>query len=171
MREITSSSQKITSIVGTIDEIAFQTNLLALNAAVEAARAGEQGKGFAVVASEVRHLAQRSASAAKEIKELIEDSAKKVDNGAALVGRSGETLLQIVQSAKQVSELVDGIAAASQEQAQSLNLVSATVSQVDQVVQSNVTQMEQMSSTSASLAGHAKDLQQLVGRFQLRAEG
>ena len=168
MREITTSSQQISSIVSTIDEIAFQTNLLALNAAVEAARAGEQGKGFAVVASEVRNLAQRSAAAAREIKTLIEDSAKKVETGAALVGRSGETLQQIVASAKQVSDLIDGIAGASQEQAQGINLVSTTVSQIDQVVQTNVAQMEQMSTTSATLASHAKDLQDLVGRFRLQ---
>ena len=116
MGEITTSSKKIADIIGVIDEIAFQTNLLALNAAVEAARAGEQGRGFAVVASEVRNLAGRSATAAKEIKDLIKDSVIKVEEGSKLVDESGQTLEEIVGSVKQVSDIIAEIAAASQEQ-------------------------------------------------------
>src|SRR6202043_829866 len=115
MSQINSSSKRIADIIGVIDEIAFQTNLLALNAAVEAARAGEQGRGFAVVASEVRNLAGRSATAAKEIKDLIQDSVRKVEGGSVLVCESGRTLEEIVRSVKRVSDIVAEIAAASQE--------------------------------------------------------
>src|SRR5437899_11093469 len=114
MSEINQASKSIAEIITTIDEIAFQTNLLALNAAVEAARAGEQGRGFAVVAAEVRNRAQRSATAAKEIKGLIQDSVRKVDNGSELVNKSGQTLEEIVQSVKRVTDIVAEIAAASQ---------------------------------------------------------
>ncbi len=114
MAEINEASKKIADIIGVIDEIAFQTNLLALNAAVEAARAAEQGRGFAVVASEVRNLAGRSATAAREIKDLIHDSSKKVDEGSALVAQSGHTLEQLVSAVKKVSDIIAEIAAASQ---------------------------------------------------------
>lgn len=167
MGEINQASKRIADIIATIDEIAFQTNLLALNAAVEAARAGEQGRGFAVVASEVRNLAQRSASAAKEIRGLIQDSVKKVENGSELVNRSGQTLGEIVQSVKQVTGIIAEIAAASQEQATGIEQVNKAAMQVDQVTQTNSAQTEEMSSTAQGLSASAEQLQSLVARFQL----
>ncbi len=167
MGEINQSSKKIADIITTIDEIAFQTNLLALNAAVEAARAGEQGRGFAVVASEVRNLAQRSASAAKEIKALIQDSVRKVEVGTDLVNRSGSTLNEIVNSVKRVTDIVAEIAAASKEQLTGIEQVNRAVSQMDRVTQSNAAQTEEMSGTADSLLSHALQLSDLVGRFQL----
>ncbi len=137
MQEINASSKRIADIITTIDEIAFQTNLLALNAAVEAARAGEQGRGFAVVAAEVRNLAQRSASAAKEIKTLIQDSVNKVENGTELVNKSGQTLNEIVNSVKRVSDIVCEIAAASKEQLTGVEQVNKAMSQMDRVTQGN----------------------------------
>lgn len=167
MAEINSSSKKIADIISTIDEIAFQTNLLALNAAVEAARAGEQGRGFAVVASEVRNLAQRSSTAAKEIKLLIQDSVRKVENGSDLVTRSGETLQEIVASVKRVTDIVAEIAAASQEQTVGIEQVNKAMTQVDQVTQSNSAQTEELSSTAQSLSSQAVQLQGLVSKFVL----
>ena len=167
MKEINESSKRIADIITTIDEIAFQTNLLALNAAVEAARAGEQGRGFAVVAAEVRNLAQRSASAAKEIKVLINDSVRKVENGSSLVNRSGETLSEIVGSVKRVTDIVSEIAAASREQLVGIEQVNKAVSQMDRVTQGNASQTEEMSGTAASLLSHAVQLGELVSRFQL----
>jgi len=143
MEEITASSKKIADIIGVIDEIAFQTNLLALNAAVEAARAGEQGRGFAVVASEVRNLAGRSATAAKEIKELIEDSVAKVDEGSKLVNESGQTLEQIRNSVKEVSDIIAEIAAASEEQSTGIEQVNRAVGQMDEMTQQNATLVQQ----------------------------
>jgi methyl-accepting chemotaxis protein len=170
MDEINESSKRIADIITTIDEIAFQTNLLALNAAVEAARAGEQGRGFAVVAAEVRNLAQRSASAAKEIKTLIKDSVSRVENGTSLVNKSGETLTEIVNSVKRVTDIVSEIAAASKEQLSGVEQVNKAVSQMDRVTQGNAAQTEEMSGTAASLLAHSVQLNELVGRFSLGSE-
>lgn len=167
MAEINQSSKKIADIITTIDEIAFQTNLLALNAAVEAARAGEQGRGFAVVAAEVRNLAQRSASAAKEIKNLIQDSVQRVENGTQLVNRSGETLNEIVNSVKRVTDIVAEIAAASKEQLTGVEQVNKAVSQMDRVTQGNASQTEEVSGTAGALLSHAEQLQEQIGRFRL----
>ncbi|AWM40514.1 Methyl-accepting chemotaxis protein II [Gemmata obscuriglobus] len=167
MGEINASSKKIAEIITTIDEIAFQTNLLALNAAVEAARAGEQGRGFAVVASEVRNLAQRSATAAKEIKGLIQDSVKKVDAGTELVNKSGDTLAEIVTSVKRVTDIVTEMAAASREQSSGIEQVNKAVSQMDTVTQRNASQTEEMSATAQALTDQAGQLRDLVGRFKL----
>jgi len=167
MQEITRASTKIVEIIGVIDEIAFQTNLLALNAAVEAAQAGEQGRGFAVVATEVRNLAQRSAGAAREIKQLIQDAVVKVDGGAALVNQSGQMLEAIVTSVRQVADIVGSIAAASQEQSSGIDQVNRAVAQMDHVVQGNSAQTEELTATAQALAGQAAELQALVARFKL----
>jgi methyl-accepting chemotaxis protein len=170
MGEINASSKRIADIILTVDEIAFQTNLLALNAAVEAARAGEQGRGFAVVAGEVRSLAQRSAVAAKEIKALIQDSVRKVDTGAELVQRSGDTLEEIVASVKRVTGIVSEIAAASSEQATGITQVSQAMSQMDKVIQSNTAQTEELSATAQTLSEQASGMQERVSRFRLGDE-
>ena len=170
MEGINEASKKIGEIIGVIDEIAFQTNLLALNAAVEAARAGDQGRGFAVVASEVRNLAQRSATAAKEIKILIRDSLSRVDDGSKLVHDSGETLREIVSSVKRVTDFVSEIAAAGAEQASGIEQVNRAVSQMDQVVQSNSSQTEELSATAEELASQAEALRSLVERFKLSGQ-
>ena len=170
MGDINTSSKKIADIITAIDEIAFQTNLLALNAAVEAARAGEQGRGFAVVAAEVRSLAQRSATAAKEIKALIQDSVRKVEAGSQMVNQSGDVLLEIVSSVKRVSDIVGEIAAASREQAAGVEQVGKAMAQMDQVTQQNAAQTEELSSTAQELASGADHLQGLVGRFRLENE-
>jgi len=167
MAGIDESAKKIADIIGVIDEIAFQTNLLALNAAVEAARAGEQGRGFAVVASEVRNLAGRSASAAKEIKDLIQDSVRKVSDGSALVTQSGHTLEQIVNSVKKVSDIVAEIAAASREQSSGIDQVGRAVLQMDELTQQNAALVEQATAASQSLAGQSRDLNQLMERFNI----
>lgn len=167
MGEINTASKKIADIITAIDEIAFQTNLLALNAAVEAARAGEQGRGFAVVAAEVRSLAQRSATAAKEIKALIQDSVRKVDAGSEMVNQSGGVLQEIVASVKRVTDIVGEIAAASREQSSGVEQVSRAMAQMDQVTQQNASQTEELSSTALSLSTSAEQLQALVARFKL----
>jgi methyl-accepting chemotaxis protein len=167
MNEITKSSRKIADIITTIDEIAFQTNLLALNAAVEAARAGEQGRGFGVVAAEVRTLAQRTASASKEIRGLIADSTSKVEIGTQQVNKSGETLGEIVRSVKRVTDMVSEIAAASREQNSGVDQVNTAVTQVDQVTQSNAAQTEELSATATSLSEKAGHLERLVAGFDL----
>ena len=167
MGEINSSSKKIADIIGVIDEIAFQTNLLALNAAVEAARAGEQGRGFAVVASEVRNRAGRSATAAKEIKALIQDSVQKVQEGSTLVNQSGTTLEEIVASVKRVADIVEEITAAAQEQSSGIEQVNKAVVQLDQITQENAALVEETASSSQSMSEQAQTLRQLVGQFRL----
>jgi len=167
MSDINESARKIADIIGVIDEIAFQTNLLALNAAVEAARAGEQGRGFAVVATEVRTLAGRSATAAKEIKELIQDSVKKVEDGSLYVTRSGQTLEQIVASVKKVSDIVAEIAAASREQSAGIGQVSSAVLQMDELTQQNAALVEQVTTASQAMAHEAHALHGLMGSYRL----
>jgi len=167
MSEINDASKKIADIIGVIDEIAFQTNLLALNAAVEAARAGEQGRGFAVVASEVRSLAGRSATAAKEIKELIQDSVRKVEDGSTLVTESGHTLEQIVVSVKKVSDIVAEITAASREQSSGIEQVNRAVMQMDELTQQNGALVEQATSASQTLAEQARNLSQMMQHYHV----
>ncbi|MBC3883192.1 MCP four helix bundle domain-containing protein [Undibacterium sp. LX40W] len=167
MGSIKESSRKIVDIIGVIDGIAFQTNILALNAAVEAARAGEQGRGFAVVASEVRSLAQRSASAAKEIKELIGDSVEKVEAGGRLVDEAGVTMGHIVTSVKQVADIMAEIAAASGEQSDGIAQVNQAVIQMDTTTQQNAALVEQAAATAASLEEQAANLAETVGVFKL----
>lgn len=165
MASINESSRKISDIIGVIDDIAFQTNLLALNASVEAARAGEQGRGFAVVASEVRNLAGRSATAAKEIKDLIEDSVNRVENGAELVNESGRTLDEIVAQVKKVNDIVSEISSASQEQSEGIGLVNNAISELDDATQQNAALVEQASAASQSTTTQAENLIKLIGFF------
>ncbi len=167
MSGIQASSQKIADIVGVIDSIAFQTNILALNAAVEAARAGEQGRGFAVVASEVRNLAQRSATAAKEIKALIAESVDKVESGAQLVNEAGSTMDEVVTSFQQVARLVTDITNASREQSSGIEQVTQAVSQMDEVTQQNAALVEEAAAAAESLEEQASGLVQAVGMFKL----
>jgi methyl-accepting chemotaxis protein len=167
MAGINESSRKIADIIGVIDEIAFQTNLLALNAAVEAARAGEQGRGFAVVASEVRNLAGRSATAAKEIKGLIQDSVKRVEEGTSLVSQSGATLEGIVTSVKKDTDIVAEIAAASQEQSAGIEQVNKAVMQLDELTQQNAALVEQASAASQSMADQARALNETMGKYEV----
>ncbi len=171
MDEINKSSKKIADIINVIDEIAFQTNLLALNAAVEAARAGEQGRGFAVVASEVRNLAQRSATAAKEIKTLINESVQKVGDGSDLVNQSGQTLEEIVNSVKRVTDIIAEISAASQEQASGIDQVNKAVMQMDQGTQQNAALVEEATSASQSMKQQAGALIEQVAFFKISDQG
>jgi methyl-accepting chemotaxis protein len=167
MAEINEASRKIADIIGVIDEIAFQTNLLALNAAVEAARAGEQGRGFAVVASEVRSLAGRSATAAKEIKALIQDSVRKVEDGSTLVTESGHTLEKIVVSVKKVSDIVADIAAASREQSSGIEQVNRAVMQMDELTQQNGSLVEEARAASRAMAEQARNLSDMMERYRV----
>ncbi|GAA6134712.1 hypothetical protein NBRC116188_15010 [Oceaniserpentilla sp. 4NH20-0058] len=168
MEGINASSKKIADIIGVIDEIAFQTNLLALNAAVEAARAGEQGKGFAVVAGEVRSLAQRSAGAAKEIKDLIRDSVDKVTDGAQLVNKSGSTLKEILDAVNNVDSVVRNISEGAVEQTAGINQVNVAVSQMDSMTQQNAALVEQAAAASEAMAEQAKKMQQILGFFKTK---
>jgi methyl-accepting chemotaxis protein len=169
MDEINVAAKKIADIIGVIDEIAFQTNLLALNAAVEAARAGEQGRGFAVVATEVRNLAGRSATAAKEIKTLIQESVRKVDEGSTLVTQSGATLEQIVVAVKKVTDIVAEIAAASREQSAGIDQVNKAVMQLDELTQQNAALVEQAAAASQTMAEQARGLNDSMQRFHVNA--
>lgn len=169
MGSIEQSSKKISDIIGVIDEIAFQTNLLALNAAVEAARAGDAGKGFAVVASEVRSLAGRSASASKEIKALINESATQVQTGAKLVNQAGETLQHIVQSVQQVAAIVAEISSASHEQATGIDEVNTAITQMDEVTQQNAALVEENTAAAQSMVEQARALEKMMSFFTIAA--
>jgi len=169
MASITASSNKISDIIGVIDGIAFQTNILALNAAVEAARAGEQGRGFAVVASEVRNLAQRSAAAAKEIKELITESVQQVADGGKLADSAGAAMQDIVKSVQNVAGLMQEIASASQEQSLGIDQVNQAVTQMDNTTQQNAALVEEAAAAAQSLSEQAARLEEVVGLFKLDA--
>lgn len=169
MEGISESSRRIADIIGVIDSIAFQTNILALNAAVEAARAGEQGRGFAVVATEVRALAQRSAQAAKEIKDLIQASSDQVDSGARFVGDAGKTMEDIVASVKEVTDIISDISVASREQLGGIEQVNRAVSDMDTSTQQNAAMVEESAAAAEHMSSQAQDLVAAVARFKLNA--
>ena len=167
MGSINDSSKKIVDIIGVIDGIAFQTNILALNAAVEAARAGEQGRGFAVVAAEVRNLAQRSAAAAKEIKQLIGDSVEQVENGSKLVGQAGVTMDEVVASVKRVTSIISDIAVASGEQNAGIEQINSAIAQMDAVTQQNAALVEEAAAAAESMQQQAASLSEAVSVFRI----
>ena len=167
MEAINASSKKIVDIISVIDGIAFQTNILALNAAVEAARAGEQGRGFAVVASEVRNLAQRSASAAKEIKQLIGDSVEKVEAGTRQVDVAGSTMDEVVKSIKQVTDIMGEITSASQEQSQGIDQINTVIVEMDNTTQQNAALVEEAAAASASLKNQTDNLMHVINAFKI----
>jgi methyl-accepting chemotaxis protein len=167
MEAISAASRKIVDIIGVIDGIAFQTNILALNAAVEAARAGEQGRGFAVVASEVRTLAQRSAVAAREIKQLIGNSVQQMNAGTVLVQQAGNTMEQVVASVRRVSDVVAEISASSVEQRSGIEEINRAIVQIDGTTQQNAAMVEQAAAAAAALQERAAQLAAVVARFRL----
>nr|WP_307731058.1 methyl-accepting chemotaxis protein [Pseudoduganella chitinolytica] len=168
MGAIRESSTRIGNITSVIDGIAFQTNILALNAAVEAARAGEQGRGFAVVASEVLNLAQRSAAAAREIKDLIGDSTGRVEQGARMVDEAGKTMDEVVHAVGQLESIMAGITAASAEQTTGILEVNRAVSMMDTITRQNAALVEQAAAAAESLREQATGLSRAVGSFRLR---
>ncbi|MET0186532.1 MAG: methyl-accepting chemotaxis protein [Achromobacter sp.] len=170
MEDIKTSSARVADIISVIESIAFQTNILALNAAVEAARAGEQGRGFAVVASEVRTLAQRSATAAKEIKQLIETSVQHVSSGSVLVAEAGQTMDDVVRSVRRVTDIMGEIASASSEQSTGIEQVNIAVSQMDSVTQQNAALVEEAAAAAQSMSEQAGSLLQAVARFRVEAQ-
>ena len=169
MKGINEASRKISEIISVIDGIAFQTNILALNAAVEAARAGEQGRGFAVVASEVRSLAGRSADAAKEIKNLINASVERVEQGTSLVDKAGATMTEVVSSIRRVTDIMGEISAASNEQSAGVAQIGEAIAQMDRTTQQNAALVEQMAAAASSLKGQASELVETVAVFRLSA--
>ncbi|AKM05078.1 methyl-accepting chemotaxis protein [Burkholderia pyrrocinia] len=169
MTEISDSSTKIADITGMIEGIAFQTNILALNAAVEAARAGEQGRGFAVVASEVRSLAQRSSTAAKEIRQLITQSVHKIQDGSRLANNAGDTMNQVTQAVARVTDIMGEIAAASDEQSRGIEQVNLAITQMDEVTQQNAALVEEAAAASKSLEEQGSQLAESVSLFRLEA--
>jgi len=170
MQGIAGSSQQIASIINVIDSIAFQTNILALNASVEAARAGEQGRGFAVVAGEVRILAGRSADAAKEIKALIQDSTRRVEEGSQLAEQAGRTMTDMVAAVRRVTDIIDEISAASQEQSDGIGQINVAIAQMDEVTQQNAGLVQQAATASSSLGDEAHRLAAAVEVFRLGGE-
>jgi methyl-accepting chemotaxis protein-1 (serine sensor receptor) len=168
MSDIHQLSSQINNIIGVIDSIAFQTNILALNAAVEAARAGAEGRGFAVVASEVRALAQRSASAARDIRNLIDNSVNRIAEGNAQVQSAGSAMTEILRSVQQVSELVESISAASKEQSTGIDQVNVAVTHMDTATQQNATLSQESSAAAHQMQRQAEELLEAVSQFKLR---
>jgi methyl-accepting chemotaxis protein len=169
--KIKTSSDETAKIIKTIDEIAFQTNLLALNAAVEAARAGEAGKGFAVVAEEVRNLAQRSASAAKNTSDLIQQSTENSNNGVKISGEVGKTFAEITQSISKVNDLIAEISAASIEQSQGIGQINTAVADMDKLTQSSAASSEESASAAQELSAQVSELRGMVSKFKLNGNG
>ncbi|MGI5871871.1 MAG: methyl-accepting chemotaxis protein [Bacillota bacterium] len=167
MQQITGSSKQIADIIKVVNDIAFQTNLLALNAAVEAARAGEQGRGFAVVAAEVRNLASRTAESSREIEKLIKESVQRVENGNALVQRSGEVLRQIVENTRRASDMVLEITATMKEQAEASQQIQNAIEQLNQVTQQNAAMVEEIAASGEALGAEAENLMEIVSSFKI----